>query len=43
MVFDLDQFAIGGGLGEPQHGPVINPRMARQNAVRFTGLQYNSC
>lgn len=36
MVFDLDEFAIGCGLGETKDRAVVNPGMARENAVGFT-------
>ena len=39
MVFDLDNLAVGGGLGEAQAGAVINPRMTGNNAVSLTRLE----
>jgi hypothetical protein len=33
MVFDLDQFAVGNGCGEPENFGVIDPRMAGHDAV----------
>ena len=42
MVFDLHEFAIGGGLREPEHGTVINPRMAGQDAVGLARLEQDS-
>ena len=38
MVFDLDEFAVGGLLGEPENFAVINPRMTGHDAVGFAGL-----
>ena len=35
MVFDLDEFAVGGGRGEAEDFAVINPRMAGDDAVGF--------
>jgi len=42
MVLDLHQFAIGGGLREPQNRTMIYPRMAGQDAVGFTRLEQDS-
>ena len=33
MVFDLDEFAVGGRLGDAEDFAVINPRMAGHDAV----------
>jgi hypothetical protein len=42
MIFDLYQLAIGGGQGEPQNLPGINPGMAGDDAVGFTWPQQDS-
>jgi hypothetical protein len=39
MVFDLHELAIGGGLREPEHGAMIDPRMAGQDTIGFARLQ----
>jgi hypothetical protein len=42
MVFDLDQFTVGGRLRQPLDRPVKNPWMTRHNPVGFAGLEQNS-
>ena len=42
MVFDLHEFAIGRRLREPEHGAMINPRMAGEDAVGLARLEQNS-
>jgi len=39
MILDLHEFAIGDRLGQAEHGPVIDPGMARDNAIGFAGFQ----
>ena len=42
MVFDLDEFAVGCGLREPENGAVINPRMAGEDPVGLSRFKQNS-
>ena len=37
VVLHLHQFAVRGGLGQPQDRTGVNPRMTRQNPVGFAG------
>jgi hypothetical protein len=38
MVFDLNNFAVVNGCGEPQNFTSINPRMAGHDAVGLAGF-----
>jgi len=42
MVLDLDESAVSGRLGQPENGAVVDPRMARQDAIRFARFQEDS-
>ena len=42
MVFDLHEFAVGRRLRKPEHGAMIKPRMAGQDAVGLAWLEQNS-
>ena len=39
MVFNLDELAVGGGLGEAQDGAVVNPGVPRHDAVGFARFE----
>jgi len=42
MIFDLHHFAIGGGRGQAQNGAGVNPGMAGEDAVGFSGANKDS-
>ena len=42
VIFDLHKSAVGRRLREPEHGAMIEPRMAGQDAVGFARPQQNS-
>ena len=42
VVLDLDEFAVGERRGDAQDFAVINPRMARDDAVGFARFEKNS-
>ena len=42
MVLHLDEFAVRCGLREPEHGAVIDPRMAREYSVGLAGFEQDS-
>jgi hypothetical protein len=42
MVFDLHELAIGHRLRKPEHGTMIEPRMAGEDAVGLARLEQNS-
>ncbi len=42
VVFDLDQIAIGDGMGKAEDFVVVNPRVAGDDAIGFTGPEQDS-
>ena len=42
MIFDLGEFAITGLRRHAENGAVINPRVSRDNSIRFARFENDS-